>query len=180
MEDTLIGYILNELIFCSAHNESFFRNFCQSECVTRNNPFWNAASINFARKTSGHALVILNGTRNIGAFSNSSTFYKYELPELRSGYVQALNVLLVITPGQEIYETCSKPKTLTKLKEILDKKNILYLCEENSFNVLLIICYQNSFSRECKAIQYAINCSNNLKFFNSIFLTLIYLHIYLF
>jgi hypothetical protein len=173
------------LRFCSAPNQNFFSNTsCQVECVTQNNPFWNAASIDFASRASGHAIAVLNGSRKIGAYSNWSTFFKYEVPNLESGKLKEVKVLLLHTPDQEKYETCKNPKTLQILETTLNEKNIKYSCEDNPNNIILLMCFQNPLSRECQAIKYAFNGSNskskflkNYSYALFIFLVIFYLFI---
>ena len=117
MEDTFSGFLLNELTFCSSNQSlnTFQYDSCPQDCVTRNSAFWNAASIDFAKKAAGDVTVILNGTRKIGALLNSSTFFKHELPYMDSSKITKFTVFLLHSPGQEKYETCAKPKSLNSL-----------------------------------------------------------------
>lgn len=154
--------MFNELTFCSAAGQNYFSNVsCPRDCVTSNNPFWNAASINFARKASGSALVVLNGTRTVGALLNTSTFYRHELPQLSSNNVKMLKVLLLHDPDKPKYETCDKPVTLNTLKALLADKSIEYQCEDNPDNIIFLMCFQNPLSRECQAIKYSINSASS-------------------
>lgn len=154
---------MNGLLFCSAPNQSYFttNESCPNECVTWNNPFWNGASADFARKARGYAIAILNGTRTNGAFVETSTFYRFELPELNSDRLKGLKVLLLHDLDKPKYETCKKPVTLTQLKAALDAKNITYECEDDRFEILLLMCSQDPFSRECEAIKRAISYNNS-------------------
>lgn len=155
LEDTLSGYLLNELTFCSTNkSRKFFSNeSCPQDCVTRNSPFWNAASIDFAKKASGNVYIMLNGTRKYGAVLNTSTFFKHELPYLHSDKIKRLTVFLMHTPGQEKHETCNKPKTLNILSNILLEKNITYVCEENLERTTFLLCFYNPQSNECQRLK---------------------------
>jgi len=149
--------------FCSSNGVTDFTyDSCPVDCVTRNAPFWNAASADFAKKASGYIKIILNGTRSIGAISNTSTFFLQELPNLDSSNVKQLTVFLLHSPNQQKFETCANPRTLTILKNALAEKNITYVCEDNPDQVLFLMCFYDPFSKECQAIKYLINSSGIL------------------
>lgn len=154
LEDTFSGYLLNELTFCSTNKSEklFSHDTCPTDCVTRNSPFWNAASIDFAKKALGNVYVMLNGTRKYGALLNTSTFFKHELPYLNSDKIGRLTVYLLHTPGQEKHETCEKPKTLNILSNILLEKNITYACEDGLERMMFLLCFYNSQSSECQKL----------------------------
>ncbi len=148
--------------FCSSDAAiDFSFDSCPVDCVRRNAPFWNAASVDFAKKASGYIKIVLNGTRSIGAISNTSTFFLQELPNIDSNKVKQLTVFLLHTPNQEKYETCAKPKTLTILKSALAAKNITYVCQDNPDEILFLMCFYDPLSKECQAIKYLINSSRN-------------------
>ena len=158
LEDTFSGYLLDGLRFCSSNALSDFNyETCPFDCVSINSVFWNAASIEFAKKASGHVRLILNGTRTIGAISNSSTFMKYELPYLENNMIDTLSVFLLHTPGQKSYETCLKPKTLNYLKSILKYKEIKYECHDNPEQILLLMCFNDINAKECKHVKKLIH-----------------------
>lgn len=120
------------------------------------NPFWSGASANFARQASGYALAVLNGTRKNGALDRSSSFYRFELPQLNAARLRGLKVLLLHNMDREKYETCKEPKTLLELEAMLDEKNITYACEDDNFAIVMLMCSQDPYSRECQAIKQAI------------------------
>ena len=181
LEDTFSGYLLNELKFCSnSALNGFNYDSCPIDCVTRNSMFWNAASADFAKKASGYINVILNGTRTIGALSNTSTFLNYELPNFSSSNVKQVKVLLLHSPDQQKYETCSAPKSLVTLSNLLKQKNIDYACEDNPTDILLLMCFYDPFSKECQAIKYLLNSSRSYLKFNYSILLFIFLFYFLF
>ena len=145
--------------FCSSNTATDFSyGSCPLDCVSRNAPFWNAASIDFQpQKASGYVRIVLNGTRSIGAISNTSTFFLRELPNLDSKKVKQLTVFLLHAPNQMKIETCENPKTLTVLKSALAAKNIAYICIDNPDNIYLLMCFYNPSSKECQAIQFILN-----------------------
>ena len=151
------------MTFCSSDSASdFVYTSCPRDCVTSNAPFWNAASIDFAKKSSGYAKIVLNGTRSIGAISNTSTFFKHELPNLNSTNVKELTVFLLHNPSQAKYETCKQPKTLKILEKALSEMNISYLCEDNPDEILFLMCFYDPYSKECQAIKSLISSGNIL------------------
>lgn len=153
LEDTLSGYLLNELVFCSQNATYSYADMCPDTCVTRNNPYWNAASRDFAQKARGYVLLVLNGTRTTGAIYNTSTFFRYELPALTSENVQQVKVLLVHNPDMAKYETCQQPKTLQLLESSLREKNIEYACEDNPDEIVFILCTHSPMSKECQSVK---------------------------
>jgi hypothetical protein len=155
--------LLNELITCSSANSTSFSDNCPESCIKFSNPYWNAASRDFARKAKGNAMIVLNGTRTSGAISINSTFLNYELPELNSQNLKQLKVLLLHTPSEPKFETCRQPKTLKILEEELNQKNVTYLCEDNPGEIVFLLCFVNPFSKECQAVQYLLNNSFNLR-----------------
>jgi hypothetical protein len=155
--------LLNELIACSTNNsDSFSFDRCPDACIRSNNPFWNAASRHFASKTEGQALIVLNGTRTVGALFNGSTFFRYELPALETPRVRELRALVVHNPDQEKYETCAKPKSLGLLKASLDSRNISYVCEDNPEIIKFYMCFANPLSKECVTLKYLTGSANSL------------------
>lgn len=154
--------------FCSDKNEAgFVETSCPRSCVTRDNPLWNAMSIQQAMKTKGHVQVLLSGTRKSGAFPSYSTFYRYELPYLDSKEVKSVKVLLICEPGQLKHETCKAPKTLKELKAKLEAKNIAYECEDNPEEILKLICLKTPEASECKA-QYKLSGTTQAKSHNKL------------
>jgi len=163
LEDSFTGYLLNEFNFCSSQSiNTFAFDSCPRSCVTSNNPFWNAASSNFAKRATGDAIVVMNGTRSFGALSNTSTFFNYELSKLSFPPVRQLKVYLVHVPGQTKYETCKEPKTLITLKSILESKQINYVCEDNPENIIFSMCFMDASSKECQAVKAALMPNNSI------------------
>jgi hypothetical protein len=101
LEDTLSGYLINQLDFCSKlGSDDFSFDSCSMNCMPDAKlSYWQAASIFFAQNAKGSVLVVLNGTRTYGAISKRSFFVNYELPQLSADRVKRVKVLLLFTPG---------------------------------------------------------------------------------
>ena len=119
--------------------------------------FWNAASLNFAKESSGFVTVILNGTRTIGAIANTSTFLNYELPQFEPNRINKVVVYLLIAPGTTVYETCQNRKSLRILEDKLSAKNISFVCVDNPEEIVYFMCFQSPMSSECDFVKNSIN-----------------------
>jgi hypothetical protein len=115
---------------------------------------------------------VLNGSRSIGAISNTSTFFRYEVPNL-TNKVKKLTVMLLKNPDSSVYETCEKGHSLNLLKKELDKKNITYECIDNPKEILFYMCFQDPLSKECQSVSFSINSSS--KFQSRYFIVLLIL-----
>ena len=147
------GYLINRLTFCSKKKSSNFDyESCPYNCVACNSSFWNAAARNFAEKASGTVSIVLNGSNPEGAYSNSSTLAKYQIPYLNSRRVDSATIILLNSPGQGKNETCSSPDSLTDLFNALTAENISYTCIDGAKEVLAIFCAANPFSAICLAV----------------------------
>lgn len=154
LEDTLIGFLIDRLVFCVDSQSFDYKNQNCKEKIEYTS-FWNAASKWFAEKSRGTAYVMLNGDYKTAVY-NKSTFYKIELPNMRN--VQKLITLLVSTPGNVKYETCASGKSLEDMKEYLMTKKIEYECIDNSKEILFYMCFKNPLAKEC---QNVVSLSNN-------------------
>lgn len=128
----------------------------------QSNPFWNAASRNFAQKARGEVKIILNGTRSHGAVSNQSTFYKYELPQFNSSTINKVKIILLHNLEKPKYETCAKPKTLRLITNELQKRKIDHECEDTPDRIIALFCFEDETSKECQSIKKQLNRSIKL------------------
>ena len=137
-------------------------------------------SLSLFEIASGYIKIVLNGTRPIGAISNTSTFFLHELPNLDANKVKQLTVFLLHNPSKDKYETCKHPKSLSLLENALKAKNITYACEDNPDEVLFLMCFYDPYSKECQAIKYLINSSRILKVncINLIFFIVLIKHVF--
>ena len=163
---------MNELSFCSSNGKpTLSYDNCPTNCVYRNNPFWNAASRDFAMKARNEAYVFLNASRLPGSIAPWSTFKNHELPELNSTNVNKLNVFLIRTPNQKQIETC-ETGTIKWLKETLSERNIEFSCTEDSNAIISYVCFENSNTQECSFLNNVFQNNNNSTFASNLFLML--------
>uniref|UniRef100_A0A3P8SSK7 ADP-ribosyl cyclase/cyclic ADP-ribose hydrolase n=1 Tax=Amphiprion percula TaxID=161767 RepID=A0A3P8SSK7_AMPPE len=90
LEDTLVGYMFNDLIF-------FDFNSCPEWSACRNHPvysLWRQASQNFAEMACGNITVLLNGSI-VNAFNRKSMFGSVELDSLNPQRVDYVNIKVV-------------------------------------------------------------------------------------
>ncbi|KAL2085996.1 hypothetical protein ACEWY4_019316 [Coilia grayii] len=99
LEDTLVGYMFNDLIWCGKEERDRGFNFSAcpewSKCV--NHPvysLWKQASQNFAEAACGNITVILNGSIT-NAFNRKSMFGGVELDGLNPRMVNHVNIKVV-------------------------------------------------------------------------------------
>jgi hypothetical protein len=142
---------MNNLMFCVSNDSQFIHD----EPCPKNNlhlrNYWNAASRHFARKARGEVLVVLNGTRSIGAVVNTSTFSLYELPEFNSPNINKVQVLLLHRPNQRKYETCSSGASIRTLQQILEARNISFECTDDPKSLWFYMCFDDPQAKECKS-----------------------------
>ncbi|XP_066540343.1 ADP-ribosyl cyclase/cyclic ADP-ribose hydrolase 1-like [Hoplias malabaricus] len=129
LEDTLLGFLFDELTWCSKNNsQEIFTTGCPgwSECV--NNPvrsFWIRASANFAVTACGNVSAMLNGSLEL-PFSTTGVFGSIEVKNLDPNKVDGLTVLLVTKETDTT--TCANPSFQT-LRNTLDP-NIALNCRQ--------------------------------------------------
>uniref|UniRef100_A0A8C9Y4B2 ADP-ribosyl cyclase/cyclic ADP-ribose hydrolase n=1 Tax=Sander lucioperca TaxID=283035 RepID=A0A8C9Y4B2_SANLU len=95
LEDTLAGYMFNDLIWCGQEEDSGFDfSSCPEWSACRNHPvysLWRQASQNFAEMACGNITVLLNGSI-VNAFSRKSMFGSVELDSLKPHRVNYVNI----------------------------------------------------------------------------------------
>ncbi|XP_071496914.1 ADP-ribosyl cyclase/cyclic ADP-ribose hydrolase 2-like [Diadema antillarum] len=102
LEYSLVGYLINNLIFCGQEDPPGIRyDSCPTieECGFAKgsaNAFWAMASTYFGKQAKGQVRVFLNSNREGGAFQiNESYFAQYELVNMPAAEVDAVNIYLV-------------------------------------------------------------------------------------
>uniref|UniRef100_A0A671WET4 ADP-ribosyl cyclase/cyclic ADP-ribose hydrolase n=1 Tax=Sparus aurata TaxID=8175 RepID=A0A671WET4_SPAAU len=128
LEDTLLGYILNDKTWCVKKGSiEMFTTFCQEYDSNENTAvrsFWNRVSVAFAEYACGNATVMLNGSLK-NPFDTNSTFAKFEINRLEHPKVTKLKVILV--GGDKNVQTC-KDESLQVLENITRNEGISYHC----------------------------------------------------
>ncbi|XP_017314713.2 ADP-ribosyl cyclase/cyclic ADP-ribose hydrolase 1 isoform X1 [Ictalurus punctatus] len=133
LEDTLLGFLFDELTWCSK-NES--KETFTTDCPRcQNNPvrsFWIRASANFAANVScGNVSAMLNGSLE-APFSSTSVFGSVEVKNLDPDKVAGLTVLLVT---KDTDTTTCNHSSLNMLQTTLDTK-IAYNCREVPYSTV--------------------------------------------
>ncbi|BFZ14809.1 hypothetical protein BsWGS_17848 [Bradybaena similaris] len=154
IEDTLIGYVADNLIWCGQTSAPGINyTYCPAYRTCANESvfdFWVAASTWFASQAKGEAHVVLNGSIPGGqAYRRDSVFSLVELANLRSGIVTKLTVILVHDLEKPKVETCAS-QSLLDLKADTQAKNIQFACVENPPEVKYLLCADLPESPECK------------------------------
>ncbi|XP_036373705.1 ADP-ribosyl cyclase/cyclic ADP-ribose hydrolase 1-like [Megalops cyprinoides] len=129
LEDTLLGFVMNDLTWCSKNNSSeTFTTGCPGWIECEKNPvrsFWNRASAAFAESACGDVTAMLNGSIAT-PFNVNSIFASVEVKKFDPSRMRALNVVLV-TRGNDTV-TCDN-SSLQRLREAIDPK-LRYSCRE--------------------------------------------------
>ncbi|XP_071951413.1 ADP-ribosyl cyclase/cyclic ADP-ribose hydrolase-like isoform X2 [Antedon mediterranea] len=154
LEDSLVGFMMNDVAFCGSVETGFdFRQCpsCQTFSESASGIFWPKASAKFASLASGEVEVVLsasNGGRP--SFRNGSIFRSIEVPKLTSSKVSKLTTILVRDLGDNstTSEHCGAG-SLLELKNIMHEKNITFSCEENPNRIRAIQCATNPRAKEC-------------------------------
>ncbi|XP_033110312.1 ADP-ribosyl cyclase/cyclic ADP-ribose hydrolase 1-like [Anneissia japonica] len=159
MEDTLLGYLMNNLIFCGELNSGINYDECPGygNCPSNGNEvmstFWDTASKSFASRANGEIAVLLSGSNADGAYRNTSTFARIELPNLNPETISNVRIIVSHDIGTTSpkHETCNDGSLLT-LKADLDKREIKYTCEEDEYQLMLVQCSSNPDAIECYSL----------------------------
>ncbi|CAL1539774.1 unnamed protein product [Lymnaea stagnalis] len=162
LEDTLIGYLANSLVWCGQENPpgmNYSRCPDWSDCPSEaSESFWAGASRTFASAAKGNVTLMVDGSNpNKPAYRRNSFFSKYELPSLDVSLVPALHVIVVHTLDKPKIETCGSG-TLLDLKNDVTARGILFTCDDDPASVMHLLCADQPDSRECKLAAAHVNC----------------------
>lgn len=153
LEDTLLGYIADDLTWCSKPGSSDVKT---KSCPLRSDScrgnvmsvFWDVISQGFAEKACGTVQVILNGSIP-NAFNRNSTFARVEAPNFKPGKVSTLLAWVIHNSGGPISDSCSG-SSISDLKLILNEKKIAFTCQEKSTDEFLQ-CVKNPKDPRCRS-----------------------------
>ncbi|XP_076435852.1 ADP-ribosyl cyclase/cyclic ADP-ribose hydrolase-like isoform X2 [Babylonia areolata] len=153
MEDTLIGYLADGLVWCGqsvAPGMNFSRCPSWRDCPSEaSEAFWGSASMAFAQSVSGHVTVMMDVSReDRPAYRRDSFFGKYELPNLDTAQVTAINVLLTHPLEQPAFENCNNG-SLVLLKQDVTTIGFPFSCVDNPDAILHLLCVENPSDRAC-------------------------------
>ncbi|KAL7835230.1 hypothetical protein SRHO_G00275770 [Serrasalmus rhombeus] len=133
LEDTLLGFVFDELTWCSKNgSKETFTTDCPGWSECQNNPvrsFWIRASANFAATSCGNVSAMLNGSLE-SPFSSTSVFGSVEVKSFDPNKVDDLTILLVT---KETDTTTCASSSFQSLRSALDPK-IAYNCREVPYN----------------------------------------------
>uniref|UniRef100_M4A1C9 ADP-ribosyl cyclase/cyclic ADP-ribose hydrolase n=1 Tax=Xiphophorus maculatus TaxID=8083 RepID=M4A1C9_XIPMA len=124
LEDTLVGFLFNDLIWC------FNFNSCPAWSTCRTHPvysLWKRASQNFAEMACGNITVLLNGSIT-NAF-NRKMFGSVELDSLNPQRVNYVNIKVVTSP-EGPHESCSQG-SIVELIQILWSRGFRWTCTDS-------------------------------------------------
>ncbi|KPP68622.1 ADP-ribosyl cyclase 1-like [Scleropages formosus] len=141
LEDTLVGYMFNDLIWCGQQEKDRGFDFqsCSEWSTCVNHPvysLWKQASENFASSACGNITVVLNGSIE-NAFSRKSMFGGVELDNLNPRMVNHVNIKVVanldgpfVYVGLERGESCTRGSILD-LIATLQTRGFRWTCSDS-------------------------------------------------
>ncbi|XP_029978921.1 ADP-ribosyl cyclase/cyclic ADP-ribose hydrolase 1-like [Sphaeramia orbicularis] len=146
LEDTLVGYMFNDLIWCGRERDSGFDfSACPEWSACRNHPvysLWKLASQNFAEMACGNITVLLNGSIH-HAFSRKSMFGSVELDYLNPQRVDYVNIKVVTSLEGPSVESCHQG-SVVDLIQILQARGFRWTCTDNDQTLMILQCIQKS------------------------------------
>jgi hypothetical protein len=157
LEDTLIGYAGNDLVWCG---QTTAPGINYTDCPrTLVNNFWPDTSKWFASHANGEVQVVLNGS-NPGrpAYRVGSVFRGVEVVNMRSDLVTKVTAFVVHDLDTPRVEPCGT-LSLLELAADLQAKNIAFECIDNPPEVKHLLCVDSPSSTECNPS--SIICEDN-------------------
>jgi len=168
LEDTMAGWIVNELTFCGNGNlsrnttDGIDYNSCPnwSKKCDYTTPFWGQASSIFAEHARGIARVMVNGSRvsregnHIPAYKRDSYFGNYELPRFHVEKITKLMIIVIHTINGTEYERCGED-SIKQLQDDATDIGIPVSCHDDPDDVRHILCADHPLSRECLFLEEA-------------------------
>jgi len=167
LERTISGFIGNDLDFCGCTEESktCVEGISYDTCKKCGEGvkdakyiFWEVASRDFAKRSSGVTYVMLNGSKNGDqkAYHDRSFFKNYELPEIsklgRQGVVRKLVIFVVSDLDRKLREGCrNSDGSVTKLIQDARKQGIKKVrCYDEPRMIVNILCAKSPKAKECR------------------------------
>ncbi|XP_047468113.1 ADP-ribosyl cyclase/cyclic ADP-ribose hydrolase 1-like isoform X2 [Mugil cephalus] len=152
LEDTLVGYLFNDLIWCGQDDDSGFDfSSCPDWSACRNHPvysLWRQASQNFAEMACGNITVLLNGSI-VNAFHKRSMFGSVELDSLNPHRVNYVNIKVVTNLDGPHIESCSQGSILD-LIQILQSRGFQWTCTDSDQTLMILQCIQDPKRSSCQ------------------------------
>ncbi|KAK7090543.1 hypothetical protein V1264_010324 [Littorina saxatilis] len=156
LEDTLIGYLVDGLVWCgqgSPPGQNYSRCPSWNDCpLESSESFWAAASKAFAESARGRVTVMTDGSRaDRPAYRRDSFFGKYELPFLNKALVTSVDVILTHPLDQPAVETCENG-SLVQLMQDVTARGFNFNCEDDPQAILHLLCADDPVIRECQLV----------------------------
>uniref|UniRef100_A0AAX7SDK7 ADP-ribosyl cyclase/cyclic ADP-ribose hydrolase n=1 Tax=Astatotilapia calliptera TaxID=8154 RepID=A0AAX7SDK7_ASTCA len=147
LEDTLVGYMFNDLIWCGQEEDSGFDfSSCPEWSACRSHPvysLWRQASQNFAEMACGNITILLNGSI-VNAFNRKSMFGSVELDSLDPQRVNYVNIKVVTSLDGPHIESCSQG-SIVDLIQILRSRGFHWTCTDNDQGLDSPVCLRVLF-----------------------------------
>ncbi|XP_059900898.1 ADP-ribosyl cyclase/cyclic ADP-ribose hydrolase 1-like [Gadus macrocephalus] len=158
LEDTLVGYVFNQLDWCGhLHHTGFDFESCPEWSTCPLHPvysLWRQASQHFAETACGNITVLLNGSI-ASAFNRKSMFGSVELNGLNPSMVEYVNIKVVSDLRGPFIESCSLG-SVAELIQILQFRGFKWTCTDNDLTLKLLQCVQSPQDPSCQM------CSSSL------------------
>nr|XP_057916367.1 ADP-ribosyl cyclase/cyclic ADP-ribose hydrolase 1 isoform X2 [Doryrhamphus excisus] len=165
LEDTLVGYMFNDLIWCGQQEEwDFDFGSCPQWSACIDHPvysLWRQASKNFAEMACGNITVLLNGSIE-NAFNRNSMFGSVELDGLNPHRVNYVNIKVVANLDGPFIESCDRG-SIVDLIHILRFRGFRWTCSDNDQILMILQCVQNPEHSSCRM------CADSLSHRNTTF-----------
>ncbi|XP_054876931.1 ADP-ribosyl cyclase/cyclic ADP-ribose hydrolase 1-like [Poeciliopsis prolifica] len=154
LEDTLVGFLFNDLIWCGQEEDSDFDfNSCPAWSTCRTHPvysLWKRASQNFAEMACGNITVLLNGSIT-NAFNRKSMFGSVELDSLNPQRVNYVNIKVVTNPEGPHIESC-RQGSIVELIQILWSRGFRWTCTDTDLTLVILQCVQDLNQPKCQML----------------------------
>ncbi|XP_021510115.1 ADP-ribosyl cyclase/cyclic ADP-ribose hydrolase 1 [Meriones unguiculatus] len=155
LEDTLLGYIADDLRWCGDPSTSdmnyescpHWRDNCPNNPIT---VYWKVISKKFAEDACGVVQVMLNGSLS-EPFHKNSTFGSVEVFNLDPDKVHKLEAWVMHDIETAFSNSCSS-SSINELKLIVQKRNITFACQDNYRPVRFVQCVKNPEHSSCHQI----------------------------
>ncbi|XP_061777637.1 ADP-ribosyl cyclase/cyclic ADP-ribose hydrolase 1 isoform X2 [Nerophis ophidion] len=152
LEDTLVGYMFNDLIWCGQQEDADFDfGSCPQWSACLDHPvhsLWRQASKDFAETACGNITVLLNGSID-DAFNKNSMFGSVELDGLNPHRVNYVNVKVVTNLDGPFIESCHQG-SVVDLIHILQSRGFRWTCSDNDQILMILQCVQNPEHPSCR------------------------------
>ncbi|XP_077410831.1 ADP-ribosyl cyclase/cyclic ADP-ribose hydrolase 1 isoform X2 [Vanacampus margaritifer] len=177
LEDTLAGYMFNDLIWCSQQEDSrrplpatgwrgdqsqgqavsatsvsdFDFGSCPEWSACLHHPvhsLWRQASKNFAEMACGNVTVLLNGSIE-KAFNRNSMFGSVELDGLNPQRVHYVNIKVATNLDGPFIESCGRG-SVADLIHILQARGFRWTCSDSDRILTMLQCVHKPEHRACR------------------------------